>query len=85
MTNSSIEIGRSNLLILKNVYKLNRFKSEIGYLTLNNYVQWLEQDQHVKHVRIYCLNGDFSDGTFVLTVSFGFSYHPRYNCYLAGI
>lgn len=75
MTNRLIEIGRDDLEVVKNLYKLNRFRSEIGYMTLKNYAQWFEQDQQVKHIHIFCLNGDFSDGTFVLIVCVGFLYH----------
>lgn len=81
MTNRLIEIGRDDLEVVKNLYKLNRFRSEIGYMTLKNYAQWFEQDQQVKHIHIFCLNGDFSDGTFVLIVCVGFLYHT-FKCQL---
>lgn len=69
MTNNLTEINCNDLLILRDLYKSNGPKRYIGYMTLNNYAQWLEKDPNVKHIHIYCLNGDFTDGTFVLTVS----------------
>lgn len=69
MANYLVEIDRKELPILQHLYKSNGTKSYIGYMTLNNYIRWFEQDPDVKHIKVFCLNGDFSDGTFVLTVS----------------
>lgn len=69
MADALVEIGRKDLPTLRDIYKSNGFKSYIGYMTLNNYIGFFEQDVNVKHVNIYCLNGDFTDGTFVVTVN----------------
>lgn len=69
MTNELIEIHRKDLLKLRHLYKSNGINGYFGYMTLNNYIQWFEQDPNIKHVKVFSLNGQFSDGTFVLTVS----------------
>lgn len=69
MTNYLAEINRRDLSILKNLYKSNGTKSYISYMTLDNYMRWFDQDPDVNHIKVFCLNGEYSDGTFVLTVS----------------
>lgn len=70
MTNHLVEIKNlKDLQSLQNLYKTNGPQSYIGYLTLGNYIGFFTQDPNVKHVRVYCLDGDYSDGTFVVTVS----------------
>lgn len=69
MSNSLSEIDRRDLTKLLHLYKSNGAKSYIGYLTLSNYIGFFTQDPDIKHVKVYCLNGDFSDGTFIVTVS----------------
>lgn len=69
MKYSLAEIGRKDLPILLNLYKRNDLKHYIAYTTIENYIRWIEQDVNDKNVKFFCLNGDFSDGTFVVTVS----------------
>lgn len=69
MTDTLVEINRNDLPILQKLFKLNGSKSDISYMTLGNYIGFFEKDPSVKHVNVYCLNGDFSDGTFVVTVN----------------
>lgn len=54
---------------LSNLYKFYGTKRYTAYNTIDNYAKWLKKDPQLKHVKFYCLNGDFSDGTFVVTVS----------------
>lgn len=68
MSDCSVEIDRDDLIALKNLYLSDGSKSYIGYTTLDNYIRWFQQDPSVKHIKVFCLNGDFSDGTFVITV-----------------
>lgn len=70
MTDQLIEIGREKLPILQNLFKSNGSLGYLGYMTIGNYIGFFDQDPNVKHVKIYCLNGEFSDGTFVITVIF---------------
>lgn len=65
-----IEITRKNLEILKKLYALNGCaQSYVSYTTIDNYIRWFKQDSHLKHINVYCLNGNFSDGTFIIIVS----------------
>lgn len=68
MTDRLVEIERKDLPSLKNLYNPDGSKSYIAFTTIDNYMRWFEQDPNVKHIKVFCLNGDFSDGTFVLTV-----------------
>lgn len=69
MTDHLVEIEPKDLYNLKNLYHPDGTKSYIAYLTIDNYIRWFEQDPHLKNVKVFCLNGDYTDGTFVLTVS----------------
>lgn len=68
MTDKLVEIEFKDLQNLKNLYIPDGTKSYIAYTTIDNYIRWIEQDPNVKLVKFFCLNGDFSDGTFVVTV-----------------
>lgn len=65
-----VEIDREDLPKLKNLYTPDGSKCYLSYTTVDNYIRWFEQDLNVKHINIFCLNGDFDDGTFVVTVTF---------------
>lgn len=69
MTDQLVEISPKNLPILRDLYEPDGKKSYIAYATICNYIRWIEKDSNIKHVKIYCLNGDYSDGTFVATVN----------------
>lgn len=70
MANRLVEIERKDWPKLRDLYQADGIRSYIAFTTIQNYICWFEQDPHIKHVKFYCLNGDFSDGTFVVTVSF---------------
>lgn len=72
MSDSLVEIERKDLRTLKQLYAPDGIKSYIAYTTIDNYIRWFEQNSNIKHVKFFCLNGDFSDGTFVVTVSLKF-------------
>lgn len=61
----SVEINRKDLHTLRQMYAK---KNYMTYTTIDNYIQWFEQNPNLKHIRFVCLNGDFSDGTFIVTV-----------------
>ena len=70
MNDHLVEIQQSDLPLLKKLYTPDRLKSYIAYMAIENYARWLEQNsEESKNIKFYCLNGDFSDGTFVVTVS----------------
>lgn len=69
MTDTLVEINRNDLPILQNLFRITGSKGCVGCMTIGNYIGFFKQDPTVKHVNVYCLNGDFNDGTFVITVS----------------
>lgn len=69
MSDKLVEIFRNDLPALKAIFKSNGAKNYIGCVTIQNYIRSFKQNPKVDDVRIYCLNGDFSDGTFVVTVN----------------
>lgn len=75
MTDQIVEINRKDWPKLKELYTPDGVKSYIAYTTIDNYIRWFDQDPNTKHVKFYCLNGDFSDGTFVVTVSDSLFYY----------
>lgn len=68
-SDSLVQIEQKDLPILKELYAPDGIKNYIAFTTIDNYIRWFEQDPNIKHVNFFCLNGDFSDGTFVVTVS----------------
>lgn len=68
MADQLVEIEKKYLPKLKNVYDHNRSNHYIACMTIENYIRWFEQNPSLKHIKIYCLNGNFTDGTFVITV-----------------
>lgn len=69
MSDQLTEIDRNDLLVLRDLYKPDGSKNYIAYVTIDTYIHWFQQDPNVEHVKFYCLNGDFSHGTFVVIVS----------------
>lgn len=67
MENRLVEINQKDLKNLQNLYETN-LTSYIGYLTIENYIRWFENDPDLNDVKFYSLNGNFSDGTFVVIV-----------------
>lgn len=64
------EIDRKDLPLLKGLYTPDGSKCYTTYTAIDTYIRWFEQDPNVKHIKFFCLNGDFSHGTFVVTVKF---------------
>lgn len=63
-----VEINRSDLPKLRDLYLINWPENMEGYYTVDNFIRWLEKKSTIKHLTFYCLNGDWSDGTFVAIV-----------------
>lgn len=63
------EITKADLPKLRDLYLQDWPENCIGYYTLNNFIRWLDKDPNIENLRFYCLNGDFSDGTFAIFVS----------------
>lgn len=71
MENKLTEINRKDLPLLQRLYNPNEPDTYIAYTTIDTYIGWFEQNPSLNNdkVKFYCLNGDFSHGTFVVTVS----------------
>lgn len=72
MTDHVVEIQHNDWTNLKKLYTPDGLKNfSIAYMAIENYIRWVEQSpDESEHIKFFCLNGDFSDGTFVITVSF---------------
>lgn len=68
-TDRLVEINREDLRLLRSFYTPNSFKNVIACMTIDNYIRWFEEDPEIEGYKFFCLNGDFSDGTFILLVS----------------
>lgn len=66
-----VEIPQKDLSTLKNLYKpKDGERTHIAYAAIDIHIRWLEQDPEANtYIKFYCLNGDFSDGTFFVNVS----------------
>lgn len=69
MIDHLVEIKRKDWQILRNLYSQNTDQHYIGYATIWNCMRVVDQDPNVKQINLFCLNGDFDDGTFVMIVS----------------
>lgn len=69
MTDKLVEVDRKEWIDLRDLYQQDWPKYMIGYYTLNNFISWIKQDPDIKNVHLYSLNGDCTDGTFVVIVS----------------
>lgn len=78
MENKLTEISRNDLPQLKSLYNPNESNSYSGYLTVDTYIRWFEQNPNDtlinEKIKFYCLNGDFSRGTYAVTVSYEFRF-----------
>lgn len=75
-----VEIPSKDLSTLRNLYKSpeNGSRTHIAYESIDVYIRWLEQDPNANmYIKFYCLNGDFSDGTFIVIVSIRFVVKKR--------
>lgn len=69
MADKLTEINKKDLEILLNIYTTsNKLKSEVGRVTIETYIRWHQQDPNLEDLKFFCLNGDFSNGTFVVIV-----------------
>ena len=65
-----IEINIEDLKRLRNLYTPDGIKSYTAFVTIDSYIRWIEKDQKAKdQIKVYCLNGDISGGTYVVVVS----------------
>lgn len=69
MKNKLIEIGREHWPALRNLYTANS-PEFFGYVLVDTFIRWTEQQpNNLPEVKLYSLNGDWSDGTYAAIVS----------------
>lgn len=66
-----VEIEKKDFCILKNLYaSKNGSRTSIAFSTIDTYIRWIEKDPNEsRYIKFFCLNGDLSDGTFIVIVS----------------
>lgn len=69
MSDHLVEIDQKEWPKLRDLYKAKGSNRYVAYMTISNYIRWFEQDPNLKHIKFYSLNGDFSDGSFIVIVS----------------
>lgn len=70
MTDKLIEIPSGDWEQLRELFKTNWPENIISYYTIDNFIRWFKQNPNIQHLNVYSLNGDWSDGTFLIMVSF---------------
>lgn len=80
MADRLVEIPTEDLPQLRDLYApiAGVDKSYIAFMTIETYIRWFKEHTAIKNVRFYCLNDDYSDGTFVVTVSTEYVLSIRY-------
>ena len=61
-------ISLGNWAKLRDCYLIDWPRHCVPFYTIGNYIRWSSQGADIDDVRILSLNGDFSDGTFILIV-----------------
>lgn len=70
MRNKLTEIARHELPTLKELYTPDgTFKSYMSYTLIDNYINWFGQNSNLQEIKFFCLNGNFTRGTFAVVVS----------------
>lgn len=69
MQDKICEISPEKWAELRDLFQPDWPKNIYAYNLLQNYIHWVEKDPNIKNLKVYSLNGDWSDGTFVVVVS----------------
>lgn len=66
------QISIEDLTRLRDLYTPDGIKSYTAFVTIENYLRWTDHDRKTNNgnIKFFCLNGDISNGTFVIVVSF---------------
>lgn len=72
MEDQAVKIDSKNWSEIRKLYLPETAETILGLSTLSNYIRWNEREAPISNLTIYCLNGDWSDGTFVVLVSLSF-------------
>lgn len=68
MVDKLVEIGSENWASLRNMYAVDDPNTYYAHCTVENYIKWLEKEPGTHDWHIYSLNGDWSDGTYLVVV-----------------
>lgn len=71
MQDKICEIPAEKWAELRDLFLPNWPRNIYAYNLLENYIRWLAKDPNIKNLKMYSLNDDWSDGTFVVVVSIG--------------
>lgn len=74
MENRAVEISCDDWPNVQKHYLPETPQTILGLSTIGNYIRWNKEVGQFKSLTMYSLNGDWSDGTFVLVVSVTFNY-----------
>lgn len=66
--NKLIPIPSKEWINLRDLYLINWPENILGYYTIDNFINWISKTEEIRNLFIYSLNGDWSDGTFVIIV-----------------
>lgn len=68
--NKLLTCPKENRKNLRDLYLFEWPKNVFGYYTVHNYIKLCKRSKDFEnHSKIYCVNGDWSDGTFIYVVS----------------
>lgn len=70
MADILVEIPSEDWCKLRDLYSVDDPKTYLAHCTVDNYIRYLEREPNGKDWHIYSLNGDWSDGTYILIVSY---------------
>jgi hypothetical protein len=68
MMDQLTHIPQESLPELRDLFKKDWPTNHVGYYTVDNYIRWLARDSAIQNLDIFALNGDWSDGTFLIVV-----------------
>lgn len=69
MADKLVEIASENWPALRDLYDVTDPNTYYGHCTVENYIQWLKKEPLDKDYSVYSLNGEWSDGTYLIVVS----------------
>lgn len=68
MENKLVIIEREEWENLRELYLPEKPGTILGLSTISNYIRWSKMCPQIDDLTIYCLNGNWSDGLFVVVV-----------------
>lgn len=63
-----VEIPPVEWQSLQELFKVNWPANVVAFYTIQNYINWFKKEPNLPNIKIYSLNGDWSDGTYIIVV-----------------